>query len=138
MNLRGLPAHKEVRIPKWRMPKLPAGFERTDLGDPKGAISQYRGPNNVHVREYPTEWCVHWDYGDPRTPVGLLVHAFTDAPEVGFSLLTALAAGNKTFEDTGSLGEALADAVATGVYTYAGIWLTKELLSWLFQHLSQQ
>ena len=128
---KGTPAHKEIIIPKWKMLMLPQGYEKTEFGNPKGSLAQYRGPGNIHVLEYLSEWRIHWDYGDPRTPSGLLVHVFADSPEVGFSLLAAVAAGKETYEETESISEALVDAAATGLAVYGGVLLTKEFLSWI-------
>ncbi len=134
---KGISPHKEVSIPKWKLPFLPKEYKRTDLGDQKGAIAQYRGPNNVHVLEYENEWRVHWDFGDPRTPDGLLVHVFADAPEVGFSLLAAVSAGKRTYDETQSVGDAIVDAAATGLSVYAGVKLTKAIISWLSDMFSK-
>ena len=70
------------------MPDLPVCFEVTTLGEPKGALRQYRGPNNSHVHEYPDVWILHRDKVDPRIdPVG---HLLFDAPYVLVAGLIAL------------------------------------------------
>ena len=62
------------------MPELPACFEVTTLGEPKGALRQYRGPFNSHVHEYRDLWVFHRDRVDPRfDPFG---HLCQDAPHV--------------------------------------------------------
>jgi hypothetical protein len=94
MEKNNIPIHKDIRIPKRNLPRLPAEFERTTLGYPReGALAQYRGPNGIHVHEYNEHWLFHRDYGDPRTFEGLLAHLLFDAPEIPLSILAAGASG---------------------------------------------
>lgn len=65
---------------------LPSYFKETNLGYLNGAIKQYRGPSNQHVKEYETYYLGHRDHADPRLdPFG---HIVKDAPE---SLIAILA-----------------------------------------------
>lgn len=67
--------HEELIISKTEMPFLGADFQETTLGDPQGAIRQFRGPRGIHVREYPDCWVVHRDKVDPRNDaIGHLLH----------------------------------------------------------------
>jgi hypothetical protein len=79
-KLKQLPIHEEIKILKINLQRLPVCFEETILGESKGALKQYRGPQGSHVLEYEKEWIVHRDKIDPRfDPVGHLVN---DAPHV--------------------------------------------------------
>ena len=94
MENANIPIHKDVKISKGVLPRLPAEFELTTLGYPKkGAVAQYRGPCAIHVHEYPDYWLFHRDYGDPRTFEGLLAHLLFDAPEIPLSIAAAGASG---------------------------------------------
>ncbi|MEM0271422.1 MAG: hypothetical protein QW514_02620 [Thermoprotei archaeon] len=67
-------------ISKKELSVLPPCCKETWLGDPKGALKQYRCAHGFHVREYPTWFEVHRDKFDPRqNPVKHLVYD-TDAP----------------------------------------------------------
>lgn len=103
MKKANIPIHKDIMIPKRILPRLPAGFELTTLGYPKeGALAQYRGPDAIHVHEYPDHWLFHRDYGDPRTFEGLLAHLLFDAPEIPLSIMAAgvsgIAVGSLVYE----------------------------------------
>lgn len=94
MEKANIPIHKDIKIPKKILPRLPAEFELTTLGYPKeGALAQYRGSDAIHVHEYPDHWLFHRDYGDPRTFEGLLAHLLFDAPEIPLSIMAAGASG---------------------------------------------
>lgn len=94
MEKASIPIHKDIMIPKRILPRLPAEFELTTLGYPReGAIAQYRGPDAIHVHEYPDHWLFHRDYGDPRNFEGLLAHLLFDAPEIPLSIMAAGASG---------------------------------------------
>jgi len=82
-----LPYYQDLKISK-TVVRLPTScFEETLLGNPKGALRQFRGPGGAHVLEYEKYWVLHRDRIDPRhDPVG---HLVTDAPE--FVLLGLLA-----------------------------------------------
>jgi len=100
IRLKQLPIYEEIRISKTALQKLPACFEETILGEPKGELKQFRGPQGSHILEYEKEWVLHRDKIDPRfDPVGHLVN---DAPHVlviggiialGAILLIALGGG---------------------------------------------
>ena len=80
ISLNQLPCYKELKILKTSVKKLPRCFEETLLGEPKGALRQFRGPQGSHVLEYEKEWVLHRDKVDPRLdPIGHLVN---DAPGV--------------------------------------------------------
>lgn len=80
VKLRELPLHKKFKILKVKMQKLPKCFQETSLGEPKGALRQYRGAHGSHLLEYEKEWIIHRDKIDPRIdPLGHLVN---DAPHV--------------------------------------------------------
>lgn len=82
-----LPYYKDLKIIKTSVKSLGPCFEETLLGEPKGALRQFRGPDGVHVLEYETHWILHRDKIDPRhDPIG---HLITDAPQ--FVLLGFLA-----------------------------------------------
>lgn len=132
------PPHKEIIILKSKMPQLPKDFQEiSDFhGDKKDAIRQFRGPNNIHVLEYPDHWAVHWDWGDPRTIDGALVHIFADAPEIGFALVAGTVAGKKKYDETKSVGEAIIEALLTGFFTFGGVIVTKEILNWITSFFS--
>ena len=89
-----IPIHKDILISKKILPQLPPKFKKTKLGyRRKGTLAQYRGPEEIHVHEYPTHWAFHRDHGDPRTFEGFLAHLLFDAPEIPLSLVTAGASG---------------------------------------------
>ncbi len=69
----------EIEIPKDVRPIMLDGAEETILGDPEGAIRQYRY-GNLHIREYKDKYIVHSDISDPRKDP--LLHLIFDAPEV--------------------------------------------------------
>ena len=125
------PAHKAIAIPKSKMDVLPPSFELSPLGDKKDAMAQYRGPNTIHILEYPDKWMVHWDYGDPRNPLGAMIHIFADAPEVGFSVLVAFAAGKRTYDETESVSDALLDGFLAGLFTYGGVKVAQSFIDWI-------
>ena len=124
--------HKDVMIGKRILPRLPSDFKITKLGyKRKGALAQYRGPNAIHVHEYPGYLLFHRDHSDPRTFKGVLAHLLFDAPEiplsVGVGSVSGIAIGKiiyekrkKQSEDAGK--EALIggtiSALATGAITY--------------------
>jgi hypothetical protein len=94
MENTGIPVHKDIMVPKSVLPRLPADFKGTTLGyKRKGALAQYRGPNAIHVHEYPNHWLFHRDHGDPRTFKGVLAHLLFDAPEIPLSALSATVSG---------------------------------------------
>ncbi|MGY5882003.1 MAG: hypothetical protein RTV31_17295 [Candidatus Thorarchaeota archaeon] len=136
----GTPVHKEIRIPKSKMPTLSKEFQEISdlLGDKKGSIRQFRGPNNIHVLEYKDYWAVHWDWGDPRRIDGALVHIFADAPEVGLALIAATIAGKNKYDETKSVGEAVVESVLTGLFTYGGIVVTKEIMNWILSFFGEE
>jgi len=89
-----IPIHKDIRISKRVLPRLPSEFKITKLGyGREGAVAQYRGPNAIHVHEYPKYWLFHRDWGDPRTFKGVLAHLLFDAPEIPLSILTGSVSG---------------------------------------------
>ncbi|NHJ15183.1 MAG: hypothetical protein EAX95_15990 [Candidatus Thorarchaeota archaeon] len=127
---------RKVWIPLSAMPNVPPGFEETWMGDLKGAMKQYRGPDNLHLRRYRDGWELHQDYGDPRTLGGFMIHIFLDAPEVGIALLTAVGKFKEEYEKTGSLLNAVGAAVGTGIIAYAGLRIVKELLEYAIAWIS--
>ena len=103
MEKANIPIHKDIMIPKRILLRLPPEFETTTLGYPKeGALAQYRGPDAIHVHEYPDHWLFHRDYGDPRTFEGLLAHLLFDAPEIPLSIMaggvSGIAVGSLVYE----------------------------------------
>jgi len=76
--LNSLPFGKEYTISKDSVPELPKCFEETLLGEPKGAVKQFRGPYESHVREYDLHWEFHRDKADPR--IDMAGHIVNDAP----------------------------------------------------------
>ena len=89
-----IPIHKDIIIPKRILPRLPSDFEITTLGYAReGALAQYRGPNAIHVHEYPSYWVFHRDCGDPRTFGGVLAHLLFDAPEIPLSIVAGGVSG---------------------------------------------
>jgi len=94
MERANIPVHEDIKISKRILPRLPSDFKITKMGYArKGAIAQYRGPNAIHVHEYPSHWLFHRDCGDPRTFKGLLAHLLFDAPEIPLSILTGSVSG---------------------------------------------
>jgi len=85
-----IPYKKEIVLSKRRIRELPVCFEETLLGEPEGAIKQFRGPFGSHIREYANSWELHKDMIDPRIdPLGHLVN---DAPHIlGILALIGLA-----------------------------------------------
>ncbi len=136
----GTPPHKEIKISKLKLPQLSKDFEEISdiLGDKKGAIKQYRGPNNIHILEYKDYWAVHWDWGDPRRIDGALVHIFADAPEVGFALVAATIAGRKKYDETKSIGEAVVESALAGLFAYGGIIVTREVVNWIISFFTEE
>ena len=89
-----IPIHEDIMIPKRILPQLPSDFKLTKLGYPrKGVLAQYRGPNTIHVHEYPRYWLFHRDYGDPRSFRGILAHLLFDAPEIPLSVFAGSISG---------------------------------------------
>lgn len=78
------PYHAVVKISKRIMRDVPPECQPTELGDPAGAIRQYRC-SKIHIREYPDRFEVHRDIVDPRK--SLLGHVVYDAPEVLLALI---------------------------------------------------
>lgn len=113
------------------MLNVPTGFEETVMGELRGAIRQYRGPDNLHLREYSDGWELHQDYGDPRTLGGFIIHVFIDAPEVGLAFLIAAGAYEKEFNKTKSIWSAIGKAVGTGILSYAGLKILREFIEYL-------
>lgn len=78
-------------VPKKELPKLPECCEETWVGDPKGAIRQYRCAHGFHVREYGSWFEIHRDRFDPRkSPLAHMV-ADTEAPTILLGLVALLA-----------------------------------------------
>jgi hypothetical protein len=123
-----IPAHGKIWIPMAEMTSVPPGFEETWMGEPKGAIAQYRGPDNLHLLKYKDGWELHRDFGDPRSLGGFIIHIFLDAPEVGLALLTAAGRFREIHEETRSVWTAIGAAIETGILTYVGFRLMKELI----------
>jgi hypothetical protein len=89
-----IPIHEDIMIPKRILPRLPSDFKITKLGYArKGALAQYRGPNAIHVHEYPRYWLFHRDCGDPRTFKGVLAHLLFDAPEIPLAVVAGSVSG---------------------------------------------
>lgn len=122
---------QKILIPKSEMLSSPMGFEETPLGELKGAIRQYRGPDNLHLLEYSDRWELHQDYGDPRTFGGFIIHIFLDAPEVGLALLNAIGSYKKKFDETNSMVDAIGEALETGILSYIGFKIMKEFFEYL-------
>jgi len=122
---------KKVWIPKSRMSMVPPGFERTWMGEPKGALAQYRGPDNLHLLEYPNGWELHRDFGNPRSIGGLIVHIFLDAPEVGLSFLIATSRAQTAYEKSGSVWQAIGDFTKSLVGSYLTLRALRALIEWL-------
>ena len=88
------PKHTTINVLKSNLAVLPESFQKTLLGYSKeGELAQYRGPNNIHVHEYPDKYELHMDSFDPRDLIGALGHIFVDAPEVGFGIAAGLISG---------------------------------------------
>jgi hypothetical protein len=106
-----LPFDGELSISKEVLPSIDESrFEPTNLGDPRGAIRQYRSASGVHIREYDDHFVVHIDRIDPRTdPFG---HLLVDSPEsilaFGAASLLASPLKRKTSEEDSSSGSFLA------------------------------
>lgn len=128
MTVTNIPAYGKIWIPRLEMSTVPQGFEETRLGDSKGAIAQYRGPDNLHLLKYESGWELHQDFGDPRSLGGFIIHIFLDAPEVGLALLTAAGRFKEIHEETRSVWAAIGAAIETGILTYVGFRLMKELI----------
>ncbi len=78
----------EISISKDVLPSLESDtFEPSSLGDPKGAIRQYRSASGVHVREYSDRFVIHVDTFDPRTDP--IAHLLVDSPETILAFSTA-------------------------------------------------
>ena len=129
---------EKVWIPKSQMLIVPTGFEETVMGELRGAIKQYRGPDNLHLREYSEGWELHQDYGDPRTLGGFIIHIFIDAPEVGLALLIAAGACEEKYNKTKSIGAAIGEAIRLGILSYVGLRILKEFIDHLIRRPSNQ
>ena len=129
---------EKITIPKWRMPKIPRECEETFLGDPDGAIRQYRCEPNIHLLEYTNRYEVHKDRVDPRKdPVG---HLVCDSPEtlaaLGVAGISGIATGKLIYENRknkskdaaaeAAIGGTLT-AIITGIATY---YIGKKLKSY--------
>jgi len=74
-------------VSKKELVSVPPCCEETWLGDPKGALRQYRCVHGFHVREYDTWFEVHRDRFDPRqNPIQHLL-CDTNAPKVVAGLI---------------------------------------------------
>jgi hypothetical protein len=97
----GFPFDDEISIAKEVLSSIDeTRFEPTNLGDPRGAIKQYRSSSGVHIREYDDHFVVHIDKVDPRIdPFG---HLLIDSPEtiLAFGTASAIASSLKTLEDS--------------------------------------
>lgn len=122
---------RKVWIPKSKMLTVPIGFKETVFGELKGAIRQYRGPDNLHLLEFQNGWELHRDFGDPRTLSGFIIHIFLDAPEVGLALLNATGAYIEKFEETKSIWASIGEALKTGILSYVGLKVVKEFIEYL-------
>jgi len=109
-------------------------FEKTILGDLKGARTQYRGPMNSHLRDYGEDYTLHMDRVDPRTdPIG---HLFEDAPDELANLtvagICAYGAGRTAYEASRGSDNALVNSVlAAGFAGLAGYAVSKVVTSLL-------
>ncbi|MEA2075815.1 MAG: hypothetical protein U9O85_08845 [Euryarchaeota archaeon] len=66
---------ENITISKEEIQNIPKGCKETLLGDPKGALKQYRCDSNIHILEYPDRYKVHKDRVDPRRdPLGHLIY----------------------------------------------------------------
>jgi hypothetical protein len=89
-----IPIHEDIFVSKKILQRLPSDFKITKMGYPrKGAVAQYRGPNAIHVHEYPNHWLFHRDHSDPRTLKGVLSHLLFDAPEIPLSIFAGSVSG---------------------------------------------
>lgn len=113
------------------MLSAPLGFEETPLGELKGATRQYRGPDNLHFREYEDGWELHQDFGDPRTLGGFIIHIILDAPEVGLVLLIAVCRFKELYDETHSFWPAVGEALKSGVIAFVGVRIMKEFIEYL-------
>jgi hypothetical protein len=136
MIQRNVTATKKIWIPKSEMASVPPGFEETWMGELKGASKQYRGPNNLHLLKYDDGWELHQDFGDPRTLGGFIIHIFLDAPEIGVSVLIAVGRFTEQYKESGSILSAVGAALSTGIITYAGLRIVKELFEYVVQWLT--
>jgi hypothetical protein len=119
--------HAEVRISKRILSRLPSTFVTVPeyLGDQKDALRQYRGPNNLHVLEYPDDWSFHRDYSDPRTdPLG---HLLSDAPEPLLCGLVSLFVGLAVYGETRSVIEGSVAGAAAGLFARGVLSALKRL-----------
>jgi hypothetical protein len=74
-------------ISKEELGSVPACCKETWLGDPKGALRQYRCAHGFHVREYDSWFEVHRDRFDPRqNPIQHVLYD-TSAPKVVAGLI---------------------------------------------------
>ncbi|MHB1908418.1 MAG: hypothetical protein ACYCQJ_06050 [Nitrososphaerales archaeon] len=77
----------ELAISKDVLDELPLDYEKTSLGDPRGARAQFR-KGNIHIREYEDSFTIHIDRYDPRKRP--IAHLLRDAPEtVGAFLVSS-------------------------------------------------
>lgn len=128
INYADIPIHGDLRIPKWRLPRLPQQFEEISdfLGDKRDALRQYRGPYNTHVLEYHEEWSFHRDYADPRTDA--LGHLLLDAPEIAVGLATGAKVEIDAHAKGESSGKSLSKGLMAGLWSWAATKLLKESL----------
>lgn len=59
------PFYEEKKIYKTEIETLPPCFKKTVIGFKHGARAQWRGPFNLHVREYDLYFLVHRDISNP-------------------------------------------------------------------------
>ena len=77
----------ELALSKDVLDELPLDYEKTSLGDPRGARAQFR-KGNIHVREYEDSFTIHIDSHDPRKRP--IAHLLRDSPEtVGAFLVSS-------------------------------------------------
>ena len=141
INYRGSPVDlsqlrvgEEIELPK-RDTFLTPIFEETELGDPKGAEKQYRGPLNSHLRDYGGHYTLHRDRVDPRTdPLG---HLFHDAPDELVNLtiagICAYGAGKAAYESSNELDAAPVNALIAGGLVGLGTYALAKLVTSLLK-----
>lgn len=112
---------ENIIIPKRKMRGIPRGCSETLLGDPDGALRQYRCNHNIHILEYPDKYKVHKDRVDPRkNPVGHLIY---DSSETLAALGVAGVIGKITYNmKKGKSKNAARKAIIWGIITGIGTY----------------
>ena len=136
--------HKSIAIKKSAVP-LPSIYDgfKESIGEPESQIRDLRkrinSTESMHVKEFQDHYEVHRDRVDPSYDP--IVHLIEDSPEVpagiAATILSGYSAGKAHYENIKYTSEhpilesalvTLGSGAGTGILTYLGVKLLRELL----------